>query len=500
VTPKIVVKSGEVTEETKRLLDEAVELLDQNPLQGYFPHGKQTAFHESQQKVKVFVGGNRSGKTTAGVADNLIQALDRDVIPERLQQFKKWEPPFYCRIVTPDFTRTMAAVLEAVRKWVPTDQLQGGTWEKAWDKQNRILSFANGSFIEAMTYEQDLDKFGGTARHRIHYDEEPPGEKGESIRIECQGRLVDYNGDEMFTFTPLLGLSWTFDQLWEARGPEVSKDVWRDSDLSVVRADMDDNPHISEEGKQAFLANLPDKIRQARKSGDFTHFKGLVYEEFDLDRHVANKEPSIEHVRNLTTIVGIDPGIRTTAVVFAGFDKDNTMLIFDELYLHESDAIPENVAVAIKGRNRLWGIDPHYYVIDPSARNRSLVNADNVEAAFQRAGLTTVPGQNELEAGIFEIKRRLQSEPTGIIVSPKCEKWLWERRGYRFDDTSDGRISVVKTRDHLLDATRYVAMERTYVAPVDPKPHRRAASFVYQPAYTTERPMPPEPGPLGEYS
>ena len=155
--PKLVVKSGELGDDAKALLDEALELLEANPLQGYFPHEKQMAFHKADSKVKVFIGGNRSGKTTAGVCDNLIQALDRDVIPERLLPYKKWEAPFYCRIVTPDFTRTMAAVLEAVRKWVPSDQLLGGTWEKAWDKQNRILRFANGSFIEAMTYEQDLD-------------------------------------------------------------------------------------------------------------------------------------------------------------------------------------------------------------------------------------------------------------------------------------------------------------------------------------------------------
>jgi hypothetical protein len=393
-----------------------------NPLQGYFPHGKQRPFHRSQLDVKLFVGGNRSGKSTAGVVDDLIQAVDKEYLPAHLQPYKKWEPPFFCRVVTPDFAKTLQAVTEVIRKWCPKAQMLGGSWEKAWSQQEKVFRLANGSFIECMTYEQDLDKFGGTARHRIHYDEEPDGEKGELIRQECVTRLIDYNGDELFTFTPLSGLSWIFDGLWEERGKEVESQVWVSGSMIAVQADMDDNPSLDEDGKRKALAAYPEKVREARKRGDFTHFKGLVYEEFDHARHVAKQRPTPEHVKSLDTLVAIDPGIRTTAVVFLGFDNDNVALLYDELYLHDKAAIPENVAQAIRATLKKWRTSSDWNYIDPSARNRNLVTGENLESAYQRAGISVIPGNNEVENGIFEVKRRLESNPVGPGRLPRLRE------------------------------------------------------------------------------
>jgi phage terminase large subunit-like protein len=185
------------------LLEEYEAALRVNPMLGYAPHPKQRVFHESREPVKAFLGGNRSGKTTAGVLDDLIQAVDRESLPEHLVAYKRWEPPFHCRIVVPDFTSTLEGVIfEKLREWAPRAQLVGGAFDKAYDKTLRKLSFKNGSTFDFLTFEQDLDKFGGAAKHRIHYDEEPP----HSIRKESMMRLIDFGGDELFTMTPLQGM------------------------------------------------------------------------------------------------------------------------------------------------------------------------------------------------------------------------------------------------------------------------------------------------------
>ena len=446
--------------DVKRLLAEADELLTQNPLQGYMPHSKQRPFHAFNGRVKVFIGGNRSGKTTGGIADDLIQAIDEAAVPEHLRSYKKWQPPFKCRIVTPDFTRTMLAVQEAIRRWCPKDQLAGGSWEKAYEKSQRILRFANGSFFEFMTYEQDVDKFGGSARHRIHYDEEPPGEKGELVRQECVMRLTDYNGDELFTFTPLLGLTWTFDELWESKGPELAPDVWQDEGMVVVRVDMDDNPNLSEEGKAAALAAIPEEYRAARKEGNFVHFQGLVYDEWDASRHVCDPVDKA-HLSGQTFQTVIDPGIHKTAVLFGAFDKDNHLLIYDELLLQGHT--PERTVAEIRRKERFWGVKDAFYLIDPAARNRSLTDAERVESAFQKAGLPVVPAQNDVETGIFEVKRRLEK---GLLtVARNCQNLLWERERYRLAPTTDGKFSVVKRNDHAMDCLRYLSMSRPLIHP-----------------------------------
>jgi hypothetical protein len=52
-----------------------------NPLELYLHpdvgvrHEKQIIFHGFSSKVRLFLGGNQSGKTTGGLADDLIQAL-----------------------------------------------------------------------------------------------------------------------------------------------------------------------------------------------------------------------------------------------------------------------------------------------------------------------------------------------------------------------------------------------------------------------------------------
>lgn len=72
------------------LLARANESIEENPLHRYVPHQRQRIFHEHRVKTKAFVGGNRSGKSTATVIDCLIQAIDLEQIPEHLAGYRLW--------------------------------------------------------------------------------------------------------------------------------------------------------------------------------------------------------------------------------------------------------------------------------------------------------------------------------------------------------------------------------------------------------------------------
>ena len=212
---------------------------------------------------------------------------------------------------------------------------------------------------------------------------------------------------------------------------------------------------------------------------------------------------TLEHVSQLDTIIAIDPGINTTAVVFCGFDRDNAAWVYDELYLHEDQAIPEKVALTIKAALERWGVKDPMYLIDPSARNRASVNADNVQAAYLRAGLLCLSAQNAVEAGIFEVKRRLQHEPPMLHVSKRCEQLLWERKRYRRkpNENNQSAFDVVKRDDHLMDAMRYACMARP-IAPSKPtfkRPRRPSYTQDYQAPYSEER-IPQDAPPMGQMS
>jgi hypothetical protein len=447
-----------------------------NPLYKYFPHPKQLAFHRFVRQIRVFLGGNRSGKSVAGILDDLINAVDREALPPWLEQFKIWEAPFRCRIITPDFGRPFHAVLETIRQWVPPSQLQGGSWEKAYSDKNHVLNFANGSFFEFMTQEQDVSKFGGTTRERIHFDEEPKGEKGQEIREECAWRLVESRGDELFTFTNASGhLGWTYDDLWEGKGAEKEAKIWVNDEMVLVKASNKENPHLDEQGRQEAESKTRPGMLAARVSGDFTHAQGLVYEGFG-DQHLFKQDPptdseddSAKWIANLTQYDGIDPGVRATAVLFGGFDSDNILWIYDELFLSGKFAIPEFAAEKIRAKRAEWRLTASptkHTLIDPASASRNVQTGERTDMAYRRAGIKTIPAKNEVEPGIFEVLRRLEhvdedGDPSPLIrINERCERLRWEIGRYRMESNPDGSFDVVKRDDHGVDVMRYLCFWR----------------------------------------
>src|SRR5271166_3459152 len=126
--------------EAEKLLADLQAKYEANPLLRYEPHPKQREFHNAKTYIKAFLGGNRSGKTTAGIVDDIIQAVDVGCLPEHLVPYKKFEPPFHCRIVCPSEKIMESIVFQKLREWMPKNQLVGDEWGKAFSKSQRVLT------------------------------------------------------------------------------------------------------------------------------------------------------------------------------------------------------------------------------------------------------------------------------------------------------------------------------------------------------------------------
>ena len=457
-------------------LAELEKAFRENPLLAYQPHPKQLEFHRlPAARSRLYIGGNRAGKTTSTHVDSIIQVVPREFVPEHLLPFKRWEPPCFVRIVGPDLTRWLEGVsLQKFREWCPRKALRGGSFERAWDKQQLMLRFKDESWVQFMSNDQDLDKFAGAALHRVVYDEPPR----QDIRRECLMRLIDYGGEELFGLTPTEGMSnWLYDDFyapWEKLDEKglSAEEIERLLGARVLLVDMDDNPHLSREDKEWALSGLSELEREGRKTGRFVAFSGLIYPEFSKDRHVIPAEDEIPD--GAEVFVGIDAGLRNPAVVYAYLDSQDAMVVFDEI-APEYWTIP-TVCREIDERNAKWGVTPQWYVIDPSVRNKNAQTGRSDQQEFMDNGIFPIPGQNDRRTGINKVKVRLEADPPRLLVQARCETLISEFKKYRWKTPAvrtenAPKEEPVKRDDHCLDALRYLCMQRPWApAPKGPKP------------------------------
>lgn len=461
----------------QRELNNLVKALEANPLLRYnnpaLPgriHRKQLAFNAIKSPplgIKALFAGNRSGKTVACVVDDIIQLVRRELVPEHLVDFKKFEAPCDIWIGAPKYSKHEDTIIPLLRAFLPKAELLHGSFAKSYNSHTRTITLVSGSTIGLKTYDQDIDAWASAEIHRIHWDEEPNGANGRTLRSEARARLVSTNGDEIIGMTPLLGIStWAHDDVYERR---------HEPQITVMGMDIADNPWNSPEAIAAFLDGLTSEERKVRKTGAFIHFGGVFFDEFSEDLHVVDPPPP-KHLREQEVVVSIDPGLRHTGVTWTAYDNDNSGLVFDELDA-ENMVVPE-IAEEIKRRNtEKWGVTAEpTYVIDPSNRNlTSSINADEVEAAYAREDIYVQPGQNSRRASILEIKRRLQAtDPEGkprptLLFSRDCSKAILQVERYRRDPTAADEWQAVpqdeRVRFDLVDSLRYSVMARTYEGP-----------------------------------
>jgi phage terminase large subunit-like protein len=444
-------------EEAEQVIAEVERKRKRDPLAFYEPHEKQRIFHSFTAPTKFFSGGNQSGKTTGGLADDIIQAVDRDSLPERLVQYKKFEPPFLCRIMAESFPVLETTMLEKLQDLLPLDQLLGGRWKDAYDKNLRVLYFENGSKFFFQTYAMDVAMMGGATLDRVHFDEEPPL----AVYNENAMRVMARSGDLVFTQTPVEGLTWSHEALWQKRGDQVAPGVYKGQDLETVVVDMDDNPALSAADKERRLRGMSEEEKAARKEGRYVALHGLIYADYSTARHLVPARPLPS---NVNIVVGIDPGIRNrTAVVWIYLTHDDQMVVFQEGYYQ--DMTVAQVCKEIDKTNADYDIAPIYYVIDPAARNKNHQTGRSDQMEYADHGIVTIAGQNAVAAGINRIRERFQSDR--LFVFEDCVHLDNELQMYRWKQPpksgEDSRQAPVKKDDHLVDALRYAVMSRPYL-------------------------------------
>lgn len=243
-------------------------------------HSAQMEFHKAANRVRIFFGGNRSGKTTAG-------ANEMRWLLEGTHPFRSFRLPIKACIVCQDFqTHANDIIIPKLREWFPPDLVV-----REHTNQGRVvtrLETKNGSTLDIKSHDQDIKVFEGSDYDVVWFDEPPP----EPIFKALWRGLTDRRGIAFITGTPITE-PWLFDLYKKADAENNEGIYW------YVFANIRENARNLGEGDEAeglrrieeFLDALDPDEREAREKGRFLHMSGLIFKAWDRQIHLVDPFP-----------------------------------------------------------------------------------------------------------------------------------------------------------------------------------------------------------------
>ena len=283
------------------------------------------------------------------------------------------------------------------------------------------------------SYAEGRKSFEGTEQDLIWLDEECPLK----IYTECVTRTMTTNGLIMLTFTPLEGLTETVLQFM----PDGAMKTERTNDSKfIINADWDDAPHLTKEQKDKLWAALPPHQREARSKGIPQLGSGAIYPIQESNITVQDF-PIPDHWERA---YALDVGWKKTAAIWGAKDpSSNITYLYSEYYQGQAEPIIHAAGIKTRG---IW---------IPGVGDYAGANQDDGTRVFNLyldEGLDLMRANKAVEAGLYKTWQMLSTNKLKVFAS--LVNWFSEFRLYRRDE--DGKI--VKEKDHLMDATRYLMM------------------------------------------
>ncbi len=385
-------------ERARRRLEESIRY--------YTPHSKQNGFHRDTSRIRLILGGNRSGKSESSMKEATAHALGyRPWLAEDDPSYRvPVQVPNRGLIVGESFGEQVKKVLVPkllgdVEKGLPGSipKKEFSTYKKNQAGVITTIYFSNGSRMDFQSYDQDVDLFESSDYDWCALDEPVP----RPIWVAIMRGLTDRNAPVWMAMTPLKE-AWIFDEL-------VSKDH-----IGKHFFDIEDNLHfgLTREGIDNFSDLLTEDEREARLRGRFFHLTGLVYKTYGAVHRIPRQK--------LSPIWGmwmhIDTHARTPHhAVWGSILPDGSIWICGELKNSDETNRVEPFADAIKEYEQEileWDSTDIVRLIDPtSSTPNPAKDGLSIKDSFSERGISCVPGSKNRDSGILRMQARLKHEP-----------------------------------------------------------------------------------------
>lgn len=284
------------------LLEERERRIKADPLKYAEQHDKQKEATASMKAIRVLFWANRVGKTEWGGQETTRYAIADHPFRNIKEGVEIWACcPSY--EVQEDTTQKKLLNYLPEKSIARIDYLRGKIIKK--------ITMKNGTAIVFKSYDQGREKFQGTGKRLIWFDEEPPKDIWEEcfVRVEAGQQL-----DVILTMTPVKGMTWVYDEIYLATD---------NTDLFVSNAGWDDNPFLTAIQKEQMSRGLSTYALQVRREGKFVKRVGLVCAWWDRSKHIRHYD-SLN--RSWTWYEVLDGGYSDPAAyLLIGVDNDNNV-------------------------------------------------------------------------------------------------------------------------------------------------------------------------------
>jgi PBSX family phage terminase large subunit len=293
----------------------------------------------------------------------------------------------------------------------------------------------NKTFLKLRSWE-NVELMRGKKSDFNIYDEVAKYKKFWLYKEEVlRATLSDYIGRELYLSTPR-----GFNHFYDLYNLESE-----DSDYKSFHFTSYDNQFLSKSELETAKKQMTEDRFAQEYLADFRKTEGLVYKEFNRDKHLFD-EPGFdgEVLQIVKTFGGHDFGTHNPcAAITIKKDKDNNYWVTDEWYkTGKTDAEQADYVAALKW-NECYA-DPESLSGIEEMKRRG-VNVRDV-----------IKNKDSIKNGINTVRELFKQGR--LYISSGCKNLIWELETYSYPDKKDmhnEEENPIKENDHACDALRY---------------------------------------------
>jgi len=441
-----------------------------NPLDFYEPLPQQKRWEEDDARTKGIFGGNRAGKTEEGAEYTIRKCLKKK---------SRWWA------AAETFADSVNIQQKKIWDLLPKNRVRYGKYDEINGFTNRKLLFDNGSIIIFKSYDQGRESFQGESLDGVWFDEEPPY----PIYKESLMRLIDKNGECIFTMTSLKGVTEVIQSIFEGyeiiearHAPLVGETlptIAQKGKSKFYFLWTTDNPYIDQERVVKEAKEMTRSEIKSRIYGLPLNLLGRVYVNFNRKIHVI----PFDNVpfSKVTLYHILDPHDRKPwAMQWWAVHTTGTMYCIDEYPerdFNEMTTDPLSYTEYVKiirekeeTLHQIFRKSVHKRIIDPNFGNKTVQLAERQggqayttpKRELSRRGLRFTDGIDAIEAGHLAVRQDLYWEEKGgeIVIQPKiyivehCKNTI--NHLSKYSRKENGKL-IDKYKD-FCDTTRYFRM------------------------------------------